>query len=122
MTTSYKLEAIKELKAQKKLEREAEANALVAKRQEEEKARQASEARIAAKLARIASGEPAPAPEPVVEKVAPVVEKTPVKKTSDVSLESMSKKELESYGRTLGVELDRRHSRKDLVKELKEVL
>ena len=65
---------------------------------------------------------PTPAPEPVVEKVAPVVEKTPVKKTSDVSLESMSKKELESYGRTLGVELDRRHSRKDLVKELKDVL
>ena len=63
-----------------------------------------------------------PAPEPVVEKVAPVVEKTPVKKTSDVSLESMSKKELETYGRTLGVELDRRHSRKDLVKELKDVL
>ena len=61
-------------------------------------------------------------PAPVVEKVAPVVEKTPVKKTSDVSLESMSKKELESYGRTLGVELDRRHSRKDLVKELKDVL
>ena len=52
----------------------------------------------------------------------PVVEKTPVKKTSDVSLESMSKKELETYGRTLGVELDRRHSRKDLVKELKDVL
>ena len=63
-----------------------------------------------------------PAPEPVVEKVAPVVEKTPVKKTSDVSLESMSKKELESYGRTVGVELDRRHSRKDLVKELKQNL
>ena len=33
-----------------------------------------------------------PAPAPVVEKVAPVVEKTPVKKTSDVSLESMSKR------------------------------
>ena len=63
-----------------------------------------------------------PAPEPVVEKVAPVVEKTPVKKTSDVSLESMSKKELESYGRTVGVELDRRHSKKDLVKELKDVI
>ena len=63
-----------------------------------------------------------PAPAPVVEKVAPVVEKTPVKKTSDVSLESMSKKELESYGRTVGVELDRRHSKKDLVKELKENL
>ena len=65
---------------------------------------------------------PTPAPEPVVEKVAPVVEKTPVKKTSNASLDSMSKKELESYGRTVGVELDRRHSKKDLVKELKDVL
>ena len=63
-----------------------------------------------------------PAPEPVVEKVAPVVEETPVKKTSNVSLDSMSKKELESYGRKVGVELDRRHSKKDLVKELKENL
>ena len=63
-----------------------------------------------------------PAPAPVVEEVAPVVEETPVTKTSDVSLESMSKKELESYGRTVGVELDRRHSRKDLVKELKQNL
>ena len=86
MTTSYKLEAIKELKAQKKLEREAEANALVAKRQEEEKARQASEARIAAKLARIASGEPAP--EPVAEetpkpkkKVTKKARKSPKKST-----------------------------------------
>ena len=58
---------------------------------------------------------PAPAP-------APVVEKTPAKKTSDVPLDGMSKKELESYGRKVGVELDRRHSKKDLVKELKENL
>ena len=55
-------------------------------------------------------------------KPAPVVEETPVEKTADVSLESMSKKELESYGRTVGVELDRRHSKKDLVKELKQNL
>ena len=55
-------------------------------------------------------------------KPEPVVEETPVKKTAEVSLESMSKKELESYGRTVGIELDRRHSKKDLVKELKEVL
>ena len=55
-------------------------------------------------------------------KPAPVVEETPVEETADVSLESMSKKELESYGRTVGVELDRRHSKKDLVKELKDVL
>lgn len=59
----------------------------------------------------------APTPAP-----APVVEETPVEKTADVSLESMSKKELESYGRTVGVELDRRHSKKDLVKEIKENL
>ena len=58
-----------------------------------------------------------PAPTP-----APVVEETPVKETTDVPLESMSKKELEAYGRTVGIELDRRHSKKDLVKELKEVI
>ena len=51
---------------------------------------------------------PTPAPEPVVE---PVVVKEPV-------LEKMDKKELEEYGRTLGVELDRRHSKKKLIEEL----
>jgi len=55
-------------------------------------------------------------------KPAPVVEETPVKETVDAPLDSMSKKELEDYGRTVGVELDRRHSKKDLVKELKEKL
>ena len=39
-----------------------------------------------------------------------------------LNLSEMSKKELETYGRTLGVELDRRHSKKDLVKELKDGL
>ena len=41
---------------------------------------------------------------------------------SDVSIDEMSKDELEDYGRTLGIELDRRHSRRKLVKELKEHL
>ena len=53
---------------------------------------------------------PAPAPEPVVEEV---VEEAP-------TLEDMSKKELEEYGRTLGIELDRRHKKEDLIEELKE--
>jgi len=53
---------------------------------------------------------PAPAPEPVVEEV---VEEAPV-------LEDMNKKELEEYGRTLGIELDRRHKKEDLIEELKE--
>ena len=41
---------------------------------------------------------------------------------SDVSFHDMSKKELEEYGRTVGIELDRRYSQKRLVKELTEYL
>ena len=72
--------------------------------------------------------EAAPAPEPVVEEVveSPIVdedtEETIEEETyeSDVSLYDMSKKELEEYGRTLGIELDRRHKKEDLIEELKE--
>ena len=41
---------------------------------------------------------------------------------SDVSFHDMTKKELEDYGRTVGIELDRRHSRRKLVQELQEYL
>ena len=41
---------------------------------------------------------------------------------SDVSVDEMDKDELEEYGRTVGIELDRRHSRRKLIKELKEHL
>ena len=34
----------------------------------------------------------------------------------------MTKNELEEYGRTVGIELDRRHSRRKMVGELKEHL
>ena len=54
---------------------------------------------------------PAPTPEPVVEAPAP---------TPEPVLENMNKKELEEYGRTLGIELDRRHKKEDLIEELKE--
>ena len=37
------------------------------------------------------------------------------------SRKSMSKKELEKEGRTLGIELDRRHSKEDLIEELEAV-
>lgn len=60
--------------------------------------------------------EVAPAPEPVVEE-APVVEEDAVK----VVLEELSKDELEAYGRDLGVELDKRHSKKKMIEELKEI-
>ena len=62
--------------------------------------------------------EAAPAPEPVVEEDVEVSEEETYE--SDVSLYDMSKKELEEYGRTLGIELDRRHKKEDLIEELKE--
>ena len=75
---------------------------------------------------------PAPAapsaPEPVVvstppaEAIAPYLGEDTTDYENEILLENMSKKELEEYGRELGVELDRRHSRKKLISEIKEVL
>ena len=69
-------------------------------------------------------------PAPVVEEApAPVVEEPPRPEeevadtiAAPVSFESMSKDELEDYGRTVGIELDRRHNKKKLIKELEEHL
>jgi hypothetical protein len=76
---------------------------------------------------------PTPTPEPVVEEVVgspilgedttnydEVIEEEVYE--SDVSLHDMTKRELEEYGRTVGIELDRRHSKKRLVQELEEYL
>ena len=69
------------------------------------------------------------APAPVVEKApAPVVEEAPrpEEEVADTvaapDFESMSKDELEDYGRTVGIELDRRHNKKKLIKELEDHL
>ena len=40
-----------------------------------------------------------------------------VEKTND--FESMTKKELEAFGRTVGLELDKRHTKADLIAKLK---
>ena len=56
-----------------------------------------------------------PEPEEVVVTEEPVVEQTN-------DFESMTKKQLEDFGRTIGIELDRRHSKKVLIKELEEKL
>ena len=69
-------------------------------------------------------------PAPVVEEApAPVVEEPPRPEeevadtiAAPVSFESMSKDELEDYGRTVGIELDRRHNKKKLIKELEDHL
>ena len=66
---------------------------------------------------------------PVVE--TPVVEEEPVVDTAPASVEdpvdpepldlwSLSKDELEDYGRTIGIELDRRLSKNKLVKQLED--
>lgn len=77
---------------------------------------------------------PTPAPEPVVvEEVvgSPILGEDTTNYDevieeefyeSDVSLHDMTKKELEEYGRTVGIELDRRHSKRRLVQELEEYL
>ena len=57
--------------------------------------------------------EEAPRPE---EEVADAVAAPPV------NFESMSKDELEDYGRTVGIELDRRYNKKKLIKELEDHL
>ena len=97
MTTSYRLEAIKELRAQKKLDREAEAVALSEARKAAEIAHQANMARIAEKEARIASGQPAPEPEPAPEpapepEVEEVVAEAPKKKPAAKKKATKSKK------------------------------
>ena len=49
---------------------------------------------------------------------APPVE--PVETEVSLNFYSMSKDELEDYGRTVGIELDRRHNKKKLIKELED--
>ena len=44
-------------------------------------------------------------------------DKSEVQKTTD--FESMTKKELEVFGRSIGLELDERHNKADLIAELK---
>ena len=71
---------------------------------------------------------PAPAPEPVVEAPTPEpveVESSPSEfddETDPVmdALEELTKDELEIYGRELGIELDKRHSKSKLIEELHE--
>ena len=49
-----------------------------------------------------------------------IAEEPIVEQTND--FESMTKKQLEDFGRTIGIELDRRQSKKVLIKELEEKL
>ena len=64
-----------------------------------------------------------PAPEPVVESEPEeivITDEPVVEQTND--FESMTKKQLEDFGRTIGIELDRRQNKKVLIKELQKKL
>ena len=63
-------------------------------------------------------GEAAPAPEPVVEEVLVTPKEEVLTEASP--LEEMNKRELEEYGRTMGIQLDRRRSKETLIEELRE--
>ena len=56
-------------------------------------------------------------PEPVVEPVKK--EALEVQKETVADFEAMTKAQLETYGRTIGLELDKRHTKADLIAELK---
>ena len=59
-------------------------------------------------------------PAPEVEEAPPIEEEVADTIAAPVNFESMSKDELEDYGRTVGIELDRRHNKKKLIKELED--
>jgi len=63
--------------------------------------------------------EPAPVVEetPIVDEVS-AIEETPVVEIS-VDFEAMTKVEFEEHGRNIGIELDRRKKKADLIEELK---
>ena len=55
-------------------------------------------------------------PEPVVEPVKK--EALEVQKETTADFEAMTKAQLETYGRTIGLELDKRHNKAQLIAEL----
>jgi hypothetical protein len=57
-----------------------------------------------------------PAPEPVVEPVKK--EALVTQKETIADFEAMTKSQLETYGRTIGLELDKRHNKAQLIAEL----
>ena len=60
------------------------------------------------------------APAPVVEEAPRPEEEIADAFSDEKNFSDMSKEELEEYGRTVGIELDRRYSKSKLIKELED--
>ena len=56
--------------------------------------------------------------EPVIEEAVEILDKVIEKTRPSINLEDMTKVQLEEHGRTLGIELDRRKKKSDLIAEL----
>ena len=63
-----------------------------------------------------------PAPEPLVPGELAIDETTPEKGILTANLKTMTKSELEIYGRSIGIELDKRHTKVDLIAELEQFI
>jgi hypothetical protein len=63
-----------------------------------------------------------PAPEPLVPGELAIDETTLDKGTLTANLKTMTKSELEIYGRSIGIELDKRHTKVDLIAELEQFI
>ena len=59
-----------------------------------------------------------PAPEPL----ATIDETNPEEGILTANLKTMTKSELETYGRSIGIELDKRHTKVDLIAELEKFI
>lgn len=57
--------------------------------------------------------------EPVIEEAVEILDKVVEETTPSIDLENMTKVQLEEHGRTLGIELDRRKKKLDLIAEIK---
>jgi hypothetical protein len=66
----------------------------------------------------VKDGEKTVKAEPVIEKAVEILDKVIESTTPSIDLEAMTKVQLEEHGRTLGIELDRRKKKTDLIAEL----
>ena len=56
--------------------------------------------------------------EPIIEEAVEILDKVIEETTPSINLEDMTKVQLEEHGRTLGIELDRRKKKSDLIAEI----